>query len=595
MRTTPGIPALVLLAVLLLGLPSTAVVLDDVAVDPAGDVVDTATNMTADLPGIDILNARVADLSGDLEVSITLSGAPVAEGEYTVNVLVDSTVLFTFTRSHLGEYSASDPLGAPVAVTGWFDPDRVVWEVSTALLSAGTGLAVLSAYTFVTNSTGAVLADSLEVTPPANDPPVVAITAPSEGANVTGIVTVSGSASDDAAVTAVLLRVDGGEWVAVTGTETWSHVLDTTGLADGAHTIEARAFDGELSSAVVSVTVNFALGGFEPPMVTMAWPDGHTVSGTIEVTGTAADDGGVERVEVRVDGGAWQVASGTHAWTFQLDTGSLTEGEHTVEAVAHDRGGELSSTVTRTFVVTVEPPVNQPPTIVITAPLDDDIVPRTRQNFTLRGTASDDVAVLAVQVRLDGGDWMDCSLGGGAWTLGVDLRPLVPWSSNLLEARAFDGELYSEVAGVHFDMETNNPPEIVVTGTSRTSDHLLVTGTASDDVDPIERIEAYLVGEGTGSVAFEPVDGDPTRVTWTYKQLFRGLSEDTEYELVFTAYDAHDPSDPADVTFKREDKDSGVDPKAPGPGPVAVLMAMASIALVLHHWRLPRRERRRPI
>lgn len=591
--TGPILAALAVLSLVLpASMPAMAVGLEDLVTDPEGDVLDAATNLTVDLPGIDILNARVADLSGDLEISITLSGAPVAEGEYTVNIVVDSTDLYTFTRSDLGDYSASDPLGAPVAVTGWFDPGRVVWEVSTALLSVDTGLGLMSAYTFLTNSTGATLADSLEVAPPSNEPPVVTITAPSDGADVTGMVTLTGTASDDTAVTAVFLRIDGGDWVLVTGTEAWSHGLDTTGLDDGSHTLEARAFDGEMSSAIVAVTFNFALGGFEPPMVTIGWPDGHTVSGIINVTGTAADDGGLDRVEVRVDDGAWQVASGTYAWTFQLDTGSLTEGEHTVEAVAHDHGGEASSPVTRSFVVSVEPPSNAPPTVTITDPLDGDYVSRTHQNFTFEGTADDDASVVAVEARLEGGDWRACSFNSGVWTLGMDLRPLEPWASFRLEARAFDGELYSEVASVDFLMDRNLPPEIVISGTSRTSEYLMVTGTASDDVDPIERIEAYLVGEGSGSVTFEPVDGDPTHVTWTHKQILRGLDKEMAYELVFTAYDAHDPSDSVDISFKREDPDSGVDPKAPGPGPVAVLLAMASIALVLRHRRPPRWGRR---
>lgn len=577
-RTSVAIAILVLLS---LGPPASAVALEDVVYDPVGDVVDGATNLTVNLPGIDILNARVDDLAGDLEISITLAGSPLAEGEYTVNVMVDSTDLFTFTRSDLGEYYANDPLGAPVAVIGWLDPDRVVWEVSTALLSVGTGLAVLSSYTFVTNSTGAILADSLEVTPPANDPPVVAITSPSDGANVTGIVTVTGTATDDSGVTAVFLRVDGGDWSQVMGTDPWSHNLDTTGLSDGTHTLEARAFDGELSSAVVSVTVNWALGGFEPPQVLISWPDGHAVSGTMTVTGTAADDGGLDRVEVRVDGGAWQVASGTNAWSLDVDTTALSLGEHALEAIAYDLAGEAARVASTTFVVAEDPSVNRPPTATVTTPRSGSVVYFSTRPYNLMVTASDDVAVVGVEVRWEGVDWMACTLSGDSWTLSVDTRTQFRQQLVTLEARAFDGELYSEVTRSPFSLESNSPPVVTLTSTKRTSQYLLVSGTAIDEDDPIVSVEVYLEGEGSGMLSFEVVGGDPKHVTWTHKQLFRGLAKDMDYFLTITASDAYNSGDGVDVMFQRTDTDSGVDPRTPGPGPSSVILAMTAAMVVL--------------
>jgi len=68
--------------------------------------------------------------------------------------------------------------------------------------------------------------------------------------------------------------------------------------------------------------------------------DGQTVSGTLVMKGTAKEDGAVRpnypRVEVSVDGGLWQNASGTTTWQFTVQTENLPDGVHRIKARACD-------------------------------------------------------------------------------------------------------------------------------------------------------------------------------------------------------------------------------------------------------------------
>jgi hypothetical protein len=92
-------------------------------------------------------------------------------------------------------------------------------------------------------------------------PPSATITSPAAGATVSGTIAVTAGASDNVGVTRVDVLVDG----AVAGSDAtppYSVSVDTTRLANGSHTLVARAVDaaGNLGSSPV-ITVNVQNGG----------------------------------------------------------------------------------------------------------------------------------------------------------------------------------------------------------------------------------------------------------------------------------------------------------------------------------------------
>jgi Bacterial Ig domain len=82
-----------------------------------------------------------------------------------------------------------------------------------------------------------------------------------------------------------------------------------------------------------------------PPTVSIATPSsGASVSGTVNVSGSATDNASVAKVEVSVDSGPAQLANGTSSWSWSMDTRTYAAGSHTVTAKATDASGTAPST-----------------------------------------------------------------------------------------------------------------------------------------------------------------------------------------------------------------------------------------------------------
>ncbi|HTP32630.1 MAG TPA: putative Ig domain-containing protein [Candidatus Acidoferrales bacterium] len=93
-------------------------------------------------------------------------------------------------------------------------------------------------------------------------PPTVTITFPSDGAaNLSGTVTMTGTASDNVGVTNVVIEADGLQLGTASGTTAWSYPLDTTILPPGAHTLTALAFDAQGNQGTFSIRVTIAPSG----------------------------------------------------------------------------------------------------------------------------------------------------------------------------------------------------------------------------------------------------------------------------------------------------------------------------------------------
>ena len=89
-------------------------------------------------------------------------------------------------------------------------------------------------------------------------PPVVNVTAPADGATVSGTIDVTATATDDTGVAGVQLLIDGTNAGPEDTTSPYTLPWNTVGAANGPHTITARARDlgGNLTtSAPVTVTV----------------------------------------------------------------------------------------------------------------------------------------------------------------------------------------------------------------------------------------------------------------------------------------------------------------------------------------------------
>jgi hypothetical protein len=188
-------------------------------------------------------------------------------------------------------------------------------------------------------------------------PPTVSITAPANGATVSGSAfSVNASASDNVGVTKVEFYLDGLlQFTDTTSPYSWN--WNTTTATNGPHSLTAKAYDAANNSTpslAVGVTVSNVVPdttpptvGFTSPAAGSSWKKGTSVPVTI----TASDNVGVVRVEFYADGTlttTWTAGPYSTSWAAPTKPGS-----HTLQAKAYDAAGNVG-TVTESITLTAK-------------------------------------------------------------------------------------------------------------------------------------------------------------------------------------------------------------------------------------------------
>jgi hypothetical protein len=278
-----------------------------------------------------------------------------------------------------------------LAATDTSTPFSYAWD--TTLLANGSHT-IQAIASDAAGNTGSTVLTTVTVL---NDAvaPSVAISSPASGATVSGTITVTATASDNVGVAKVDFYVDG--MLKSTDTSSpYSYVWITTALSNGTHTLQAIAADAAGNSASTAVmSVNVA-NDTTAPTVAMGSPaSGATVTGTITVTATASDNVGVVKVDFYVDG-VLSATDTSSPYSFSWNTTTLSNGSHTLQAIAADAAGNSASTPLRSVAVFND---TTAPTVAMTAPAAGATLSGTT---TVTATASDNVAVVKVDFYIDG-------------------------------------------------------------------------------------------------------------------------------------------------------------------------------------------------
>src|SRR5205823_2628002 len=180
--------------------------------------------------------------------------------------------------------------------------------------------------------------------PPDTTPPTVSISSPTNGQTVPATVTITASAADNVGVAGVQFRIDGANFGAEDTTAPYSISWNTTGAANGSHTLTAVARDAAgntTTSAPVTVTVaNAPPPDTTPPTVSISSPaNGQTVPATVTITASAADNVGVAGVQFRIDGANFGAEDTTAPYSISWNNTSAANGSHTLTAGACDAAG----------------------------------------------------------------------------------------------------------------------------------------------------------------------------------------------------------------------------------------------------------------
>lgn len=310
--------------------------------------------------------------------------------------------------------------------------------------------------------------------------------------------------------------------------------------------------------------IYFSSGINNGPACSIGYPTvDSTVSGTLTITGSASDPDGNEEiveVEVRIDGGDWNTATGTSGWSYAINTNSLSNGQHTIYARSFD--GVLYSSID-SIAMNVNNPSNLAPLLSIWTPASGSALSGSEAVIAGNATDPDGDFIDVVQVKIDGGDWNTARgmNNWAAWAYSLDTTPLSN-GQHIIYARSYDGALYSDTSSVSVLVTNsggNTAPVVSIVEPvldERITENYIIRGTASDldgDVQ-VERVEIRM-DDGTWEDAI-PVAGQNNWTAWVY---YLDISDMTlgQHTIYARSYDGLDNSEEVSVTVTIAEPDAG--------------------------------------
>lgn len=171
--------------------------------------------------------------------------------------------------------------------------------------------------------------------------PTVRILTPGTGSTVSGVVALTASASDNIGVAGVQYSRNGTALAAELGSSPYALNWNTAGVAPGTYTITATARDAANNRATSSISVT--IKDTSAPTVRITAPAASsTISGTVNLTAAASDNVGVAGVQFLVDGAVYGAES-TSGFGVSCNTAALSNGVHTISAIARDAAGNKTT------------------------------------------------------------------------------------------------------------------------------------------------------------------------------------------------------------------------------------------------------------
>tara|TARA_Y100000590_G_scaffold467781_1_gene647946 strand:+ start:2682 stop:4541 length:1860 start_codon:yes stop_codon:yes gene_type:complete len=272
-------------------------------------------------------------------------------------------------------------------------------------------------------------------------PPVVTITAPTAGQQVSGIVTISAFAEDDQGIGIIEIFINGErECIDLSPPNLYDDCeWDTeTEDDDQYYIIGVTVHDTTGNTATATpITVYVDNIDNEPPtgQIITPWP-GQVVSDTVIIEISATDNEGIESVEISIDANVLSIVSES-PYQYEWDTGTATEDQdHVISALITD----LSNNTTyvdpvSVFVDNQDPEDTTPPIAVISHPLSGQTVSGTVA-FTVM--AQDDIGIASVEFFIDGSSTAVESTSTSTYTYNWNTTGLENNSQHTLSAQVTD-------------------------------------------------------------------------------------------------------------------------------------------------------------
>jgi hypothetical protein len=321
--------------------------------DEAGNTVSTAGNLrrtvvnniaTVDHLGIlsrgDLDLYKITTLGGDINITVN----PMTPVQ--TNLIGDADFAVRLLDSNMNILSIANPDGVlPATVEALGVPSGTYY---LEIVPSGY-LDVSQPGGYTTNGSAGQYNVIGSYSSPAGDAisPITSITSPTNGANVSGTLAVSASASDNVGITTVDFYVDS----TLIGTDTsqpYKTDWVTNSFSNGTHTLITRAYDA-MGNMGVSSLISAIVSNVIPPPPDTTIPtasissplDGATISGgSVNIIVSAIDNIKVTKIEIYTDD-VLKKSANLASTSFKWQTGKLRAGVHTISVKAYDVAGNV--------------------------------------------------------------------------------------------------------------------------------------------------------------------------------------------------------------------------------------------------------------
>ncbi|HYE90108.1 MAG TPA: Ig-like domain-containing protein, partial [Terriglobales bacterium] len=345
-------------------------------------------------------------------------------------------------------------------------------------------------------------------------PLTASITAPANGATVSGTVTVTMSAGNiQGTPTQFVLKLDDGATLSsqsVPSGSTATYAWNSTTTTNGSHTLNLTVTDGagRTATSVITVTVSNAAPPPPPPPLGAAITapaSGATVSGstvTVNMSATNAQ-GTPNQFVLKLDNGATlstQSVAGSTA-TYTWNTTTTTNGSHTLDLTVTDGAGRTATASITVTVSNAAPPPPPPLSAAITAPASGATVSGSAVTVSMSATNAQGTPTQFV-LKLDNGATLSTqSVAGSTASYTWDTTTTTN-GSHTLDLTVTDGAGRTAAASISVTVSngtTPTPPTVSITSPANNvwiGNSVNIKATASSTGSPLSTLKFY----GNGGV-----------------------------------------------------------------------------------------------
>jgi hypothetical protein len=330
-----------------------------------GTAVATATanpwsatwNSASSADGTKLLTATVTDGSGQqatASANVTVDNTPPllsvlkpqANASATGSIAVSASASDAYGMGSVQFTLDGNPVGSPLTQSDAGSPYVYSATIELTGLASGSPHQIGAVATDAAGNTKTSTPVAFTIGAPGVS---VSLTAPPDYSLVHATVPVTAAVTGGTAPVTATLVVDGKATALKASAAPYTFQLDTTTLADGAHTLSVSAVDAGGKTASSPTSTHVTVDNTKPTAVVYQPAAGTRLTGSTTLQVHASDAYGIQSVQLTIDGkpvGALLTAPDAgqqYLYSTVVDAATLANGSHTVSATVTDAAGNVAT------------------------------------------------------------------------------------------------------------------------------------------------------------------------------------------------------------------------------------------------------------